>query len=202
MQTYKTIFGLIAISLTFVGYVPYLQDILKGQTKPHLYSWFLWGFVTLVVFALQASHQAGLGGVVTLTAALMCFVVIVMGARFGSLAKATLSDKISALLAISGLMIWLIAQKPMFSVTLLTLIDVLAFIPTIRKSWTDPFSETLVFYWLNTLRFFLAVVSLAEFTFITSIYPIVWCLINGLFAFFLFVRRQHIKTQSNHQTIR
>ena len=72
----KTIIGIIAVSLTLIGYIPYTRDIIARKTKPHLYSWFLWGFVTLIIFALQFSDNAGLGSYVTLTAGLLCIVVI------------------------------------------------------------------------------------------------------------------------------
>lgn len=58
----KEIVGTIAVVLTFVGYVPYIRDTLKGKTKPHVYTWFVWGLVTLAAFALQMSAHAG-GGV-------------------------------------------------------------------------------------------------------------------------------------------
>jgi len=53
MYEFKNILGIIATVLVFIGYIPYLRDIVKGKTKPHIYSWFLWCFVTLIAFALQ-----------------------------------------------------------------------------------------------------------------------------------------------------
>ncbi len=31
----------IAVALTFVGYVPYMRDTIKGKTRPHVYTWFV-----------------------------------------------------------------------------------------------------------------------------------------------------------------
>lgn len=101
----KTLIGISALILTFVGYIPYIRDIINKKTKPHLYSWFLWGFVTFIVFALQVSHQAGIGALVTFAAASMCFIVIILGKKFQSLSKPTFSDKIFlglAVIAYSG----------------------------------------------------------------------------------------------------
>ena len=61
MNETKSIVGVIAVLLTFSGYIPYIRDITKGKTKPHVFSWFLWGFVTLIVFALQSYAHAGIG---------------------------------------------------------------------------------------------------------------------------------------------
>lgn len=42
----KEIIGVTAVLLAFISYAPYIRDILKGRTKPHVYSWFVWGFVS------------------------------------------------------------------------------------------------------------------------------------------------------------
>ena len=46
----KTIIGSLAILLTFIGYIPYIGDIIKRKTKPHLSSWVIWGIDTFFLF--------------------------------------------------------------------------------------------------------------------------------------------------------
>lgn len=184
--------GVIAILLTFIGYIPYTRDIVKGKTKPHIYSWFMWGFVTSIVFALQMTDNAGIGAFVTLTAALLCFLVIFLGKKYGSMSQITTSDTMFLILAFITLAVWLIAKQPVISVILATSIDILAFAPTVRKSWTEPYSETVSFYWINTLRFGLAAISLNHYSILTALYPISWMMINGLFAAYLIIRRKQL----------
>lgn len=95
MQETKYLIGIIAVILTFVGYVPYLRDTINGKTKPHVYSWFLWGFVTLIAFALQVSAGAGAGSLVTLAAAIVSLVIFALGMRQG---KKTLRGQIQTFL--------------------------------------------------------------------------------------------------------
>ncbi len=45
----KEIIGGIAVALTFIAYIPYYRDILKGKTRPHIYSWSLWGLLTVLI---------------------------------------------------------------------------------------------------------------------------------------------------------
>jgi O-antigen/teichoic acid export membrane protein len=51
----------IAIVLTFVGFWPYGRSILKGDTKPHVFSWVIWSAVTLIVFFAQLAAKGGAG---------------------------------------------------------------------------------------------------------------------------------------------
>lgn len=192
MSQVKTIIGIFAVILTFLGYIPYIRDILKNKTHPHVYSWFLWGFVTMIAFALQISDHAGPGAFVTLAAAFLCGVVFILSIFKKGKKDIVSRDTFCFILAFIALGLWFIAKQPVLSAILTTLTDILGFIPTIRKSWSKPYSETLSFYLLNAVRFFLALFALERYTIITALYPFTWLLGNGLFALMLFIRRKHI----------
>jgi hypothetical protein len=198
MNSFKQAVGLIAAGLVLVGYIPYIRDILKGLTKPHVFSWALWAIVTGIAFSLQVSANAGPGSLVTLAAALMCLVVLGLGMKQGKKNIKPI-DGIFLFLALISLGLWLLAKQPVLSIILVTLIDIFGFLPTVRKSIDDPYSETLSFYWINTFRFGLAIIALNEYSIITALYPVSWSLINFTFAIFLFSARRkliinHIKT--------
>lgn len=186
----KNTLGVVATILVFIGYIPYLRDIIKGKTKPHLYSWFLWCFVALIVFALQITGGAGSGALVTLAAALMCIIVIVLGAVYKAKVEIVKVDTFFLIFAFIALGFWLIAKQPVLSAILLTLVDLLGFAPTVRKSWSKPFTETLTFYHLNSLRFSLAIIALQKYSIVTALYPITWLVVNSLFALMLIIRRK------------
>lgn len=193
MIEYKQLLGTIAVILTFFGYIPYIRDILKNKTTPHMYSWFLWGFVTTLAFALQIADNAGPGAYVTLAAAFLCGVVLVLSIVRKSGRDIKPIDGVFIALAFLSLGLWLIAKQPVLSAILTTTTDLLGFMPTIRKSWNKPWSETLSFYWANTFRFGLAMFALDRYTTMTALYPLAWLLANGLFAAMLMVRRKFVK---------
>lgn len=192
MEQLKVFLGVVAIVLTFAGYAPYFRDVVRGKTQPHVYSWFLWGFVTFIAGALQISGGAGIGGYVTLTAATMCSIVFILGCVTKSERDITVWDTIFFILGFVALGFWLIAEQPVISTVLVTIIDLLGFAPTIRKSWNKPHSETVSFYLINTLRFALAVLALQTYTVVTAAYPITWAFANGIFGVILLVRRKQL----------
>ena len=196
MSDLKNIVGIVAVFLTFIGYIPYIKDVISGKTVPHVYSWFLWGFVTLIAFALQVSAGGGIGAYVTFTAGLLCTIVFIIGFTKKGKKDITQVDTIFFILALIALGFWLIAKQPVISEILTTGVDLLGFAPTIRKSWNKPYSETLSFYLLNTIRFILAVFSLQRYTIVTALYPLAWIFGNGLFGLMLIVRRKQLKQTS------
>jgi hypothetical protein len=192
----KETLATIAILLTFVGYVPYIRDTIRHKTTPHIYTWFTWGFVTAIAFGLQVTHQAGPGAYVTLAAAIICFIIFGFGIRQGS-KNVTKSDTVFFALSIVALVLWLFAKQPILSVILVSTVDMLAFMPTIRKSWHKPHEETLISYLLNMFRFCLALLALDRYTLVTSLYPATWVMANGVFCVYLIARRKQEGTKIN-----
>ena len=191
MLPIKYFIGIVAVLLTFVGYVPYIRDTIKGKTRPHVYSWFLWGFVTLIAFALQVSGKAGVGSLVTLAAALISFVIFALGLKNGK-KDITKADTVFFIAALIAIVIWIFAKQPVVSVILISAIEMLGFVPTVRKSWNKPHSETLFTYELNAFRHGLSVFALQRYSIITWLYPVTWVLANGLFSIMLLIRRRRL----------
>lgn len=190
MNEIKTIFGITAIILTFVGYVPYIWSILKKKTKPHIYSWLVWVLDAFIIFVLQITNGAGIGAYTTLATGFLCLFVLVLTLINKEKSEIKPVDTFFLTLALIALVIWLFAKQPLVSALLITFVDLLGFVPTIRKSWNKPFSENIFFYMMNTLRFALAFFALQQYSFITTIYPGIWFVVISLFTLMLVVRRK------------
>ena len=191
MNDIKTIIGLITVCLTIVGYIPYLRDTFKKKTTPHIYTWFIWGTVTTIAYALQVSGGAGVGSWVTLAAAIISYIIFALGLRNGK-KDITRSDTVFFILSLIAIFLWLVAKQPILSVILVSTIDMLGFIPTIRKSWHKPHSETLFTYELNAFRHGLSLFALQQYSIVTWLYPGSWALANALFSIMLVLRRKRI----------
>jgi hypothetical protein len=191
-QQLKQAVGVIAIALTFIGYIPYYRDIVRKRTHPHLYSWALWGLLTILIVALQLTGGAGISALVTASAGFLCFGVIVLGLKHGK-RDITTSDKVVAIMSLIAMAFWLIAKQPITSIFLAVIADLLAFGPTIRKSWNKPQTETLSLYTTNTLRFGLAVIAVKNYTILSTLWPASWVFANGAFAVMLITRRRQLR---------
>lgn len=188
----KSALSIIAIILIFIGYAPYFRDIIKGKTKPHVFSWFVWGFVTGIIFFLQLQAGAGPGAWVTFGTIIVQFAILFLGFKNGYKDIKKI-DIIFLVVAFAALPIWLIVKQPVISIVLLSTIDMLGFMPTIRKSWNHPYTETLSFYVITTFRHGLTIFALAQYNIVTWLYPVTWVIANGVFALILVSRRQILK---------
>ena len=191
MSDPKAIIGAIAVILTFAGYFPYFRDVLKNKTKPHAFSWFIWCVIAGVIYALQVSAGAGPGSWVTLGLVIITASIFFLSLKPGK-KYIKPADVITLVLVLAALLIWLIIKQPVVSIVLLSAIDMLGFVPTIRKSWNDPYSETLSFYIIVTFRHALSLFAIADYNLITSLFPAAWVIMNALFSIMLIIRRKAI----------
>ena len=189
MLVIKEIIGIVAASLVFIAYAPYLRDIFKGKTKPHPYSWFVWGLNTTLIFALQISHGAGSGAYTTATVAGMSFLVCVLGIKYG-VKDIKLIDTVCLIMALIATVIWLFAKQPTLSTILLVAIDMIGFVPSARKAWNKPHEETLSLWSLNAFRHALSILALQSYSLITVLKPAVWVVGNTAFSLVLISRRR------------
>ena len=79
----KEFLGIAAMVLALIAYVPYIRDVLKSKTKPHVYSWFIWGLLSLLIAALQIKKGAGPGAYMTLFTGLISLYIFTLGLRNG-----------------------------------------------------------------------------------------------------------------------
>lgn len=75
---YKTLFGIFAVFIAVFAYIPYFRDIYLGKTKPHMYSWIVWGILTFSAFGIQVADNAGPGAWTTGFTAVLCLAIIIL----------------------------------------------------------------------------------------------------------------------------
>jgi hypothetical protein len=188
----KELFALGATALIVIAYIPYIRDILKEKTHPHAYSWFTSGLLTIIAFGLQVSKGAGWGAVPTFVAGVAGLLIFILS-FIRKRSPITKSDTFFFLLALFATALWLIANQPVLSVILVSIADIVAFIPTIRKSWKKPNQETSFTYFVNSLRFAVSAIAVQKYSVVTVLYPVSQALADGFTVTYLLLRRRIVK---------
>lgn len=172
-MSYKEILSALAIGLTFMAFLPYIRSIIVGTIRPHVFSWVIWGLTTFIVFLAQIEDDGGVGawpigvsGVITLFVALLAYI---------KRADVIISrvDWLFFIGALSSLPFWYMTSDPLWAVVVLTIVDLLGFGPTLRKSYLQPHSESLLFFMLFAVRNIIVVVALEHYSITTVLFPAV-----------------------------
>jgi hypothetical protein len=185
-------FGWISLFVAVVGYGPYVRGMYLGTTRPHAFSWFIWGLLTAIAFFAQKTGGAGPGAWATGLTAIVAFGISAF-AIFRGEKQIARSDWGTFLAALSILPIWAMTDDPLLAVWLVTFIDALGFYPTFRKSWHHPHDELVLTYNLSTLKFILALLALQNFSLTTALYPASLVVMNGAFVGMVLWRRRVLR---------
>ncbi|MDO8482930.1 MAG: hypothetical protein Q7S86_03880 [bacterium] len=184
----KEILGVVAVFLTLVSSSVYYASIFKGKTKPHLYTRLVWASVESIIFFGQYVTGGGPGSWATGVAAVLTFGIVILCVRYGT-KDITTSDKVALALALLCIVPWVVFKDPFWSVVLAALIDIWAIFPTLRKTWNDPGSESLLAWSISELRMVCAFFALSTYSLTTWFYPVEAFIMNGVLILIILYRR-------------
>ncbi len=184
----KLAIAIVAALLAVAGNLPYLWDILKGRVRPHPYTWMVWSLVSGIVFFGQVAKGAGIGALPTAASEIFTVIIFLFSIRYG-FKGITKIDTAFLVLALVGIGLWVATDDPTGSVIIAVSIDLIAFVPTLRKTWRYPNTETPILYSTNVLRHILALFSLQTYNIATTLHSIAMITTNSLMTLLILVRK-------------
>lgn len=192
MPETKTLLTVVALLLAVLSYIPYFRDILNGKTKPHAFTWLVWCVMSTVAFFSQVSDGGGVGTWVLAFTAIMNFIIFVFAIYYGETQISNM-DWFCLMGAFLGVALFTFNDDPPMSLLIISAVDIIGFIPTVRKSMINPYQETISTFSITSLKYLFAIAALENYTFITVYYPSVVGVMNALFVFLLMYQRRHVK---------
>ncbi len=184
----KLAIAVVAALLAVAGNLPYLWDILKGRVRPHPYTWMVWSLVSGIVFFGQVAKGAGIGALPTAASEIFTVIIFLFSLRYG-FKGITKIDTAFLVLALIGIGLWVATKDPTGSVIIAVAIDLIAFVPTLRKTWRYPKTETPILYSTNVLRHILALFSLQTYNIATTLHSIAMITTNSLMTLIILLRK-------------
>ena len=185
----KIILGVIAVVVGLLGYVFYIRGIIKGEVKPHAFTWSVWGILTSIAFFAQMVDGGGPGSWVTGATALMSFLFAAVGLGASSRIYIQKDDWLLFAFTLLAIPVWYFTDSPLWAVILITVIDAVAFAPTFRKAYYHPQTENAWTYLFSGAKFVVGIFALESFTTVTVLYPASLVLANGAFVAMVMWRR-------------
>jgi hypothetical protein len=184
-------FALISLSIALYAEITYLIAVLKKEVRPHIFTWIIWTVLSWIAVAAQFSDNAGIGIITMVFIALFCPIIVILSLKYGT-KDITKFDKIILAMSLISIVPWLITKEPLLSVVMICVIEIMAMIPTARKSWNDPWGENLKSYFAGTINFILSVFALTNFSFVTAAYPLAIVLVHSSLITLCLYRRRTI----------
>ena len=180
--------AIVATLLAIVGNVSYLKDVFRGRVHPHPYTWFIWSIVSMTTFFGGLAKGAGIGALPTGVAE--GFTLLIFFFSLKALFKRQTGhirtvDHYFLTIALLGLIPWALTKDPTSSVVIVVLIDIVAFMPTLRKTWFHPDTEKPLLYEMNVARHILTLFSLETYNVATTFHSVAMICTNTIMTAFI-----------------
>jgi len=187
---------LILGAINLVAIIPYVVDTYRRKTKPALATWSTWALVNGVAAtsAIAAGHAFN---TVVLASSYFVgtFAVLALALTRGTRAY-TLFDGACQLLAIAGVVLWVLAKNPNVAVAFAVVVDVLAALPSFRHARAHPREETWITFYIAGVVSIGIVACASSFSFAALAYPLDNVIVNlGLVSVILTGRRRGKRTK-------
>jgi hypothetical protein len=183
------IFGLISVVFAAWSFAVYLPSILRGETRPHLFTWIIWTLLTWVAFIIQVYAGAGPGAWANGAAAVYVTTIFVYCIWYGD-REYKRSDWVSFGLGLAAIPLWVMTKDPTWSAILVTMIDAFGFYPTIRKSWVKPKEESFFGHQLNIYKHGFSIAAIQSHSIAATLYPAVLLLMNIILVAVIYIGRR------------
>jgi hypothetical protein len=165
-------FVYLAAALSIVGAYGYIRDTLRGDTSPNRVTWSLWGVEGVLAFFVELQQHVGLAALMTLMLGLVpCAVVVASFGNLRAVWRLGAFDYLCGAVAIGGLVFWAFVNEPTVALISFVLADQMAALPTIRKSWLAPGTESPRLFFLGSTNCAITLLTLTKLTTAAALFP-------------------------------
>lgn len=185
----KFVLGSLSALGMIAAYYPYVRDILQHKTQPHAYTWLVWALTQGTATAALWYGGGNFAAFSLVAGTALVIVVFFLSLQYGT-KNITTSDTVALAAALLAILVWWQLHSPLLAVVLVSIIDGLGYIPTYRKSYHEPWSETPVFWFAMIATGALALAANAEYNLLTVTYLATLIVTNSILLALLLVRRR------------
>ena len=166
-------FVFLGLLIQFLGIASYLWGTLKGQVKPNKVSFFLWSIAPLIAFAAELSEGVGIQSLMTFSVGFSPLLVF-LASFVNKKAEWKLNkfDLTCGVFSVIGLVLWYFTKIGNVAVAFSILADGLAFLPTLRKSYYYPETESPWAYLASAINALLTILTIRVLNFANFGFPV------------------------------
>jgi hypothetical protein len=179
---------ILSMLLGGAAFLPYLFGIHKDTTRPHPYTWLILGLTQATATAGLFAGHAGFIAYGFLGGTCMTAIIFLLSLRHAR-ENVARGDTLILVAAIIAIAMWWILDHHRTAIFMVSIIDFLAYVPTMKKAWREPKSESALAWALFALSFLFALLALESYNLLTVPYLIAVLLADTIIATLIYARR-------------
>lgn len=184
----KEIFSIAAGLVALYGYLPYAVDTVKGRAKPARSARLMFALLLVITLLQQKALNSGWLLAMTVGEAIGSIAILMLAFRKG-LGGLRRIDMFCYMLLAVDILVWHSTGSALLALHLSVLADLIAFVPTLVKTWRQPWTETPLFFVFGTIAAPINILAAGKYSYAVLLFPVYLMLANS-FELFLIVFRQ------------
>lgn len=184
----KLILGVLSLIPAAVAYTVYFRAMFAGKTRPHAFSWLIWGVLAGNGFIAQVSANAGVGAWATGVTSIACLSIFGIALFKGDTRLLKLDWVLLGLAALAFALLFAV-DDPTVSLCITLFATLLGFTMTLRKAYFYPHEENAQAFFLNSVKFLPAIFAVSTFSFLTVAYPVTAMTANTAVVVVIYARK-------------
>jgi len=181
--------GTLAGIIACLGFVPYITNTSKGHIKPSIVTWFIWSIIGISSY-ISYLEINGWDSSIWVPMSYMIGPIVITALCLKQIDKTySRLDIICLVLSLLSLFIGYLFDKFYFSLIINILADSFGVIPTLKKSYNNPYSENLTAWILFFTGNIINIYTIAYPFSFQHLYPIYLTLVSILVVGILLYKR-------------
>lgn len=185
----------VGVLISIGAAVPYIRDIAARKTKPHLITWLIWTILAAAGCIIQLIGGGAWGAAVLGATAALNVVILILTAMYVGKDHITRFDTFIFGFALVSFILWLISSNPTIAAVLVTFTMAMGYIPTYKKSFTDPRHESVSLFFWSGIKQVVGIAALSAYNVLTLVFPIFLIFANFGLVTLLFIRRNKLQVR-------
>lgn len=155
------------------GAAVYVRDTWLGRTAPNRVTWTLWGLEPLLAYAVEQQEHVGLASFMTLVLGVVPIVVLAVSFHDPlSVWRIGRFDVVCGVISLVGLSLWVLSDQPTVGLIAFVAADAVAALPTLRKSFREPTTESWWTYCAGALFAAITLATVPTFSTAEVLFPL------------------------------
>jgi hypothetical protein len=163
--------GVVAGCISLLAFFPYVISIFKGLTKPNRVTWWIWSWVSILLFISYKESGANDSLWIPIVYAVTPFLTAMLSIKYG-VGGWSKFDLICLIGSIVISLLWFFSGSAITALYLFLIIDFFGTLPTIRKTYHFPEQENRLGWAIMVVANFINFFAIERLTFSLLVYPL------------------------------
>lgn len=183
---YHLILGILSGIFQTISVVPYIRSMLKGETRPNAVTWFVWWILQIIALFAQLSAGASWSVIFVAVQVFTISLILILVLKGYGYKKYEKIDYFYLILAITSLVLWQLTGEPVLAILLVVATDFFAILPTMLKTYKEPYSENLTAWILWILAALFAGLSSTKIDIANLALPIYYFVSDSIVVYLIY----------------